>query len=147
MVGTSDAYPTTDQGTFVEELQFQGTSLDDRLNWQTGLYYEKSEPDGDYGAQSPAIISCDLATASSSNPADFRCNNFLSPQEAVGSVQSTRGGVTYENMAVYAQGTYDITEQWDVTAGVRYTDDKTTGKVTDTINYFPGDACRRVLSL
>jgi hypothetical protein len=60
MVGTSDAYPTTDQGTFVEELQFQGTSLDDRLTWQTGLYYEKSEPDGDYGAQSPAIISCDL---------------------------------------------------------------------------------------
>jgi iron complex outermembrane receptor protein len=136
MVGTSDAYPTTDQGTFVEELQFQGTSLDDRLTWQTGLYYEKSEPDGDYGAQSPAIISCDLATTSSSNPGDFRCNNFL----GVGSVQSTRGGVTYENAAVYAQGTYDINDKWDATAGLRYTDDKTTGKVTDTVNYFPAVA-------
>jgi iron complex outermembrane receptor protein len=136
MVGTNDDYPTTDQSTFVEELQLQGTSFDDRLTWQTGLYYEKSEPDGDYGAQSPAIISCDLATASSPNPADFRCNNLISQ----GTLQSTHGGATYENMAVYAQGTYDITEQWDVTAGLRYTDDKTTGKVTDTINFFPVDA-------
>lgn len=136
MIGTNDDYPTTDQSSFVEELQLQGSSFDDRLAWQTGLYYEKSEPDGDYGAQSPAIISCDLSTASSPNPADFRCNNLISQ----GTLQSTRGGATYENMAVYAQGTYDITEQWDVTAGVRYTDDKTTGKVTDTINFFPADA-------
>ncbi len=141
MVGTSNAYPTTDQGTFVEELQFQGTSFDERLSWQSGLYYEKSEPDGDYGAQSPAIISCDLNTVSSSNPADFRCNDFLKTgKKTTGSVQSTRGGVTYENMAVYGQGTYDITDRWDVTAGLRYTDDKTTGKVTDTIYYFPSVA-------
>ena len=68
-------------------------------------------------------------------PADFRCNDFLG---AARSVQSTLGGATYENMAVYAQGTYDITDQWDATVGVRYTDDKTTGEVTDTVNYFPG---------
>jgi iron complex outermembrane receptor protein len=142
MVGTSPDYPTTDQGTFVEELQFQGTSLDERLEWQTGLYYEKSEPDGDYGAQSPAIISCDLSTTGSADPADFRCNDFLGGLSGgtVGSVQSTRGGVTYENAAVYAQGTYDITDEWDATVGLRYTDDKTTGKVTDTVNYFPGVA-------
>jgi len=140
MVGTNPDFPTTDQGTVVEELQFQGTSLEERLEWQTGLYYEKSEPDGDYGAQSPAIISCDLSTTGSSNPADFRCNDFLGGLAGmtVGSVQSTRGGVTYENAAVYAQGTYDLTDEWNVTAGVRYTDDKTTGKVTDTVNYFPG---------
>ncbi|MCB1686902.1 MAG: TonB-dependent receptor [Halioglobus sp.] len=135
MIGTNDDYPTTDQQTVVEELQLQGTHFDDRLTWQTGLYYEKSEPDGDYGAQSPAIISCDLSTASSSNPADFLCNNLLSQ----GTLQSTRGGATYENAAVYAQGTYDISDQWDVTAGIRYTDDKTTGKITDTINFFPTD--------
>ncbi len=132
-IGTLPNNPTTDQATFVEELQLQGTSLDERLTWQSGLYYEKSEPDGDYGAQSPAIISCDLNTTGGSNPADFRCNDFL----GAGSVQSTKGGATYENMAVYAQGTYDITDQWDATVGVRYTDDKTTGQVTDTVNYFP----------
>jgi len=141
MVGTRDNLPTTDQSTFVEELQLQGTSFDEKLTWQTGVYYEKSEPDGDYGAQSPAIISCDLTTVSSTNPANFRCNDFLGgPGRTVGSVQSTVGGVTYENMAVYAQGTYDITEQWDATVGVRYTDDKTTGEVTDTVNYFPSVA-------
>jgi iron complex outermembrane recepter protein len=133
MVGTSPDFPTTDQSTFVEELQFQGTSFDDKLTWQSGLYYEKSEPDGHYGAQSPAIISCDLSTTGSANPSDYRCNDFL----GAGSVQSTRGGVTYENMAVYGQGTYDITDQWDATVGVRFTDDKTTGEVTDTVNYFP----------
>ena len=71
MVGTHPDHPTTDQATFVEELQLQGTSLDERLTWQSGLYYEKSEPDGDYGAQSPAIISCDLYTTGGSNPSRF----------------------------------------------------------------------------
>ena len=48
--GTRPGLPTTSQNSFVEELQLQGTSFDDALTWQGGLYYEKSEPDGESGA-------------------------------------------------------------------------------------------------
>ena len=34
----------TDQDTFTEELQFQGSALDRRLTYQAGVYAEWSEP-------------------------------------------------------------------------------------------------------
>jgi iron complex outermembrane recepter protein len=133
MVGLNSSRPTTDQKTVVEELQFSGLALDGDLVWQTGLYYEKSEPEDDYGSQSPALISCDLSTVSSPNPEDFRCNNLLRQ----GSIGDAPGGATYENKAVYLQATYDINDQFATTAGIRYTDDKTEGEVTENIYFFP----------
>lgn len=132
MVGLADDLHTTDQETFVEEMQIQGNNFDERLTWQAGLYYEKSEPNDDYGAQSPALISCDLYSINGS-PEDFLCNDVIGS----GAVQRTPGGVEYTNKAVYAQGTYDLNTEWALTAGLRYTDDKTKGDVTDTIYYFP----------
>ncbi len=135
-VGLADGQNTTDQETWVEELRIQGDSFDERLFWQAGIYYEKSEPVDDYGAQSPAIIACDQATITSTDPNDFRCNNLL----GVGALQSVPGGVTYTNKAIYAQGTYELSERWSVTAGLRYTEDETEGYANDTVYYFPGPA-------
>ena len=70
-------FPLTDQETVVEEFQLQGTSFDQRLTWQTGLYYEKSEPSSTYGSQNPAMISCDLSTVVSKDINDWRCNDLL----------------------------------------------------------------------
>ena len=135
MVGLASDLHTTDQESWVEEAQIQGTNFDERLTWQAGLYYEKSEPIDDYGAQSPALISCDLYTLSGS-PEDIRCNNIARQ----GAVQRTPGGVEYTNQAVYAQATYDLNTEFALTAGLRYTDDKTEGDVTDTIYFFPAVA-------
>lgn len=134
MVGLADNFKTTSQKTWVEEFQIQGTSFDDRLIWQGGIYYEKSSPKEDYGAQSPALISCDQTSITSSDPADYRCNNLL----GAGALQSTPGGVEYINKAIYAQATYDLNETLSLTAGLRYTDDKTEGYASDTVYYFPG---------
>ncbi|WP_317930879.1 TonB-dependent receptor [Halioxenophilus sp. WMMB6] len=133
MVGMADNLATTDQETYVEEIQLQGTNTDKTLTWQAGLYYENSKPRDDYGAQSGAIIACDVATLSSSDPADIRCNNLF----GIGSVQRTPGGAEYTNQAVYAQATYNMTETLALTAGLRYTDDKTTGYANETIYHFP----------
>jgi iron complex outermembrane receptor protein len=145
-------FPLTDQETVVEELQLQGTSFEQRLTWQAGLYYEKSEPSGTYGSQNPAMISCDLSTVVSKDINDWRCNDLLaaalyvqlgaSPLDpvpfTVGSGMRAPGGVTYENKAIYAQGSYDLADQWSLTAGLRYTDDDTEGWTTETVHYFPG---------
>ncbi|TGD73548.1 TonB-dependent receptor [Mangrovimicrobium sediminis] len=131
-VGYNSDVLTTDQETFVEEIQVQGISFDERLVWQVGLYYESSEPGGDYGSVSPALIACDQGSITGTNPADYRCNNLV----GIGAIQSIPGGVEYTNQAVYAQASYELSDSFGVTAGLRYTDDETKGEVTDTIYQF-----------
>lgn len=133
MVGLAENLPSTDQESGVEEIQLQGTAFDERLTWQGGLYYEKSQPINDYGFQSPALIACDQDSITSGNPDDFRCSNVF----GVGSVENNSGGAEYTSKAIYSQGTYDLTDTVSLTAGLRYTDDKTEGDVTDTIYKFP----------
>lgn len=135
MAGTSDALNVTDQKTWVEEFRLEGTAFDDRLDWQAGLYYEKSEPIDDYGSQSPAFISCDMSTISAADPSATRCNNLL----FLGSISGTPGGVTYTNKAVYVQGTYSFNDQWSGTLGLRYTDDETEGYVDQFVYQYPTD--------
>lgn len=135
MAGTSQARNVTDQKTWVEEFRLEGTAFDDRLDWQAGLYYEKSEPIDDYGSQSPAFISCDQSTVSAADPYATRCNNLL----FIGSISGTPGGVTYTNKAVYLQGTYAFNAQWSGTLGLRYTDDETEGYVNQFVYQYPTD--------
>ena len=149
---SANKFPVTDQKTMVEELQLQGSALDNSLTWQAGLYYEKSKPNGDYGSQNPAMISCDMSTITSDDVNDWRCNDILAAAQyvafggnpndpvpfTIGSGLSAPGGVTYENKAVYFQGTYALDEQWSLTAGLRYTHDETRGWTEETIYYFPG---------
>ncbi len=142
VVNSRSDLPTTDQRSFVEELQLQGTAFDDRLTWQAGAYFERSKPIGQSGSYGPAMISCDPSTIGSADPGQWRCNDLLRalffqpiPQ---GSVNSQPGGVTYKNQAIYAEGTYEFTDQWSMTLGLRYTEDETQGWVQETTYYFPG---------
>lgn len=159
MVGSNSQIATTDQKTWVEELQLQGTAFDDRLTWQAGLYWEKSKPNGTYGSANPSTLICDHATMSSPNLNDWRCNNALGalimmgmgvpgldtgiipgmPVPGAGTAISNPGGATYENRAVYFQGTWAFNDQWSMTAGLRYTHDKTKGWVDEAVYYFPGN--------
>lgn len=126
----SPTVPVTSQATYVEELQFQGTALDESLTWQAGLYYENSKPDGRSGNNSAAFLFCDLATIEG-DPSGFDCWNpapagsrgFLD----MGSVLVQKYKTEFENQAVYGQATYDFTSEFAVTAGLRYTKDKASG--------------------
>ena len=118
---------TNAQKGFVEELRFQGLALDDKLNWQTGLYYETSKPDGKSGTLSAIGIACD-SNSLSGDPASWQCYDPGQLQGMPGAVQANIGTIEYRNMAVYGQATYDITDEFRVTAGLRYTDDQTDGE-------------------
>ncbi|WP_210414011.1 TonB-dependent receptor [Luteithermobacter gelatinilyticus] len=99
-----------DQEQFTQEFQLLGTSLEGRLNWILGAYYFTED-------------------GNNVNELDFTVSRF-------------RSGGLYdnENIAAFAQATYDVTDQFHVTAGLRYTDE--TKKFTpDQIihqNYFAG---------
>jgi len=81
------------QDQFSQEIQISGTAFDDRLNWILGGYY--FEEDGlNY------------------NPVDFA------------SVDIESGGFfEHDSKAAFAQGTYDVTDNLHITAGIRYTKD------------------------
>lgn len=99
-----------EEGTdfFSQELQLSGTALSDRLNWVAGVYYSKDEPyrielEDRYGRNSEA------------NGVLIR--NDTAEQET-------------KSTGVYAQGTYDITDQLALTLGVRYTEDDKTFRLS-----------------
>jgi iron complex outermembrane recepter protein len=120
--------PTNSQTTFVEELQFQGTGLDKKLTWQAGLYYENSKPDGLSGSNAPSLITCPQPLGR--DPAQWGCMDILGGLAPAGSgfsgsVQSNIGKIEYLNQAVYSQVTYDISDEFKITGGLRYTVDET----------------------
>jgi len=124
---------SADQSTFTEELQLQGHALGDRLDYQMGGYLEISDPIGTLGSLSPQVITCP-------NTFSLQCTDYLglASGSLVGSVDSvTDGGISYRDIGVYAQSSYSLTDQLKLTAGLRYTDDRSIGKVENVTYYFP----------
>ncbi|HKY90465.1 MAG TPA: TonB-dependent receptor [Nevskiaceae bacterium] len=117
-------FPVTSQTTWVEELQLQGRSFAERLTWQTGLYWENSRPDGFSGNNSVALVSCELATIELT-PDQYNCFDPTGGQ--VAAVLNYKFKTDYLNRAAYAQATFDIADPLSLTAGFRYTWDRTEG--------------------
>jgi len=117
---------TADQSTFTEELQLQGTNLGNKLEWQTGIYFEKSDPKSTVGSTSPILLNCTDLYA-------FDCTNPLFG----GSITNIPSETSFETRAVYAQSTYHPTETVSLTAGLRYTEDKTEAKAQQYVYALP----------
>ena len=105
---------TADESTATEELRFQGTAMNNRLNWQAGGYEENVEPLAVVGSQSPVLIDC-------INSNTFDCINPL----GIGSVGHSAGKTYFNNTGLYEQSTYTLTDTLKATEGLRYTWDQT----------------------
>jgi len=80
---------------FSQEIQFSGTAMDETVQWLLGFYYFEEEADNVNLVSFPSII-----------------GNLVS------------GGKTdNENFAVFGQFTWDITDSFHLTGGLRYTDE------------------------
>lgn len=129
--------PVTSQETWVWELQMQGLSDSGRFDWQAGLYYENSQPDGFSGNNAASFLYCEVATIAG-DPTQANCFDPLNG--LLGGVLNYRVKTEYLNKAVYAQGSYDIFEPLSVTLGLRYTWDETEGVGTKELYRFSGTA-------
>jgi iron complex outermembrane receptor protein len=108
---------TNDQETMTEELQFQGTSLGGRLDWQAGAYYEESNPLSMTGTQSPFFLNCPDAMT-------FQCTDPLSALTGgapFGSLGYQVGKMQFRNKALYSQATFKLTDKLSISGGIRYT--------------------------
>jgi iron complex outermembrane receptor protein len=99
-----------DQDQFSQEFHLLGDSFDSKLNWILGLYYFTED-------------------GNNANTLDFTVSNFLSG-----------GKFDNESYAAFAQGSYDLADDWTLTLGVRYTDEtkKFTPDQYIIENYFAG---------
>ena len=131
---------TSNQSTATEELQIQGSALDDKLTYQGGLYTEFSDPLGLSGNQSYSLALCsNVATLQCSDPIGGDFTNLTgSPTPiTVGAVNYTAGRTSYRDLGAYAQSTYKFTDKLSLTGGIRYTSDRQTN-VSQRLTYvFP----------
>ncbi|MFK4870436.1 TonB-dependent receptor [Novosphingobium sp. ZW T3_23] len=127
---------SNDQSTFSEELQLQGSAFKERLNWQTGAYFERSAPLGTYGNQNPSNLSC-------LDSDDFECVDALGRltgrEGLVGSLSRQLTRTNFRNIGLYAQGTFKFSDAFSVTGGFRYTWDKTSSVASKQIVRFPAE--------
>ncbi|MFD1613297.1 TonB-dependent receptor [Sphingomonas tabacisoli] len=120
--------PNAAQYTFTEELQFQGQI--DRLKWQAGGYFEISNPTRANTQRNQLFINC-------ANAAALQCIPALGATSSVGILDQK---FRFRNIAAYAQATYDITDQFSVTGGIRYTSDRIRARARNVTTRFLGAA-------
>jgi iron complex outermembrane receptor protein len=129
------------QDTFVEELQIQGKAADGKLDFQGGLYYEHSTP-GSKTQNYSIAVGAICQKGAFEDLASMRCLNAstagLLRLPATVSVNSY--SIEYINMAAYAQATYALSDQLKLTAGLRYTYDRTRGESSSPQGRFLPDA-------
>ena len=119
-----------DQSTFTEELQFQGNSLDGRLQWIVGGYYEKSRTlGGGTGTLTENLLNCNDPRIGEFNVPLPNGLGFVQPVDCAtpfggGKLSTSLRSTVFEGFGVFSQATYDITDTLSFTGGIRYTEDR-----------------------
>jgi len=111
---------SSDQSTFTEEVQAQGSALDDKLTYQGGAYYELSQPLAASGSISNQLLAC-------SNISAGQCTDLYGEAFGgipVGALNFTSARTSFRDVGVYAQANYAITSTLKLTGGARYTWDR-----------------------
>lgn len=105
-----------DQWQFSQELQVFGSAFDSKLDWLAGLYYIKEDID--------SFIRLNL-----SHSEDF----VFFPYDVYEDNQ-----IDIESFAAFFQGTYSVTDNISITAGVRYTTEEKTLDFSHELAKLPG---------
>jgi len=112
----------SDNEQTTHELQVLGDALDDRLQYTLGLYQFEEQSNED----NPQWFILPASFAFAAQPAPFQ--QFLCRGSCIGkdvqlSTPVFEYGSDNEAVAVYGQLTYAVTDAFDITAGIRYTED------------------------
>jgi len=130
---------SANQATYTEEFRIQGTSADQRLAYQGGVYAEWSDPLGPVGNQSEQLAACkdpgSLSTCTDPIGSAFAAASGFPVQ--VGVVNYTVGETQFRDQGLYTQESYSLTDQLKLTGGARYTWDSAANEATRIGYHFP----------
>ena len=123
---TNSAGHNSSQSAFTEELQFQGTN--GALTWQAGGYASLSRPIGFSSGRTAILLNC--VSVQSAQCVNNLLLNVPLPSGAVavsgiGQISQSATKASFNDFGLYAQATYKLTEQLNLTGGFRYTWDRT----------------------
>lgn len=113
--------PEAEREQFTQELKFNGTLFEDRLNLTFGVFYAREELtdtlDGtDVGDN--GLVGLPPSAAAPGVPVP---PNVIAPVQANA---ASLADYVNETRAVFAQGTFDLTEWLQLTVGIRYTEEE-----------------------
>ncbi|MFC0204976.1 TonB-dependent receptor [Novosphingobium soli] len=135
-INNTPGYNNASQLTWTEELQVQGQSADGGLKWQAGGYYEASDPIGFTSQSTTQLMNCQDSYA--------QLGRYLSGGPMVSCPAGSSASISipfqktwFRSKGLYFQGTYNLTDQFSVTGGVRYTWDRMTHRYDGTTLRFP----------
>ena len=129
---------SADQSTWTEELQIQGSSLEERLTWQAGVYFEWSDPESEVGNQSPTLVLCnDLASFDCIDPLGSAFTALAGQPFNIGQVGTGVAETSFRNRGIYAQSSYSFSEELRLTLGYRYTWDEQKNDINHVTTTFP----------
>ena len=135
---TNPGLDSADQSTYTEELRLQGSTADQRLTYQGGVYLEWSDPLGEVGGQGAQLASCtNAATLNCTDPIGAAFSQAFGFPVHVGAVNSTIGETRFRDQGVYTQESYAFSDQWKLTSGARYTWDSQSNEATRVSYSFP----------
>ena len=98
---------TRDQ--YSEELQLSGTALNERLAYTTGIFLAREE----------------INDTASGNLVGFNGYSYKADVSSlIPKIIGTSSDLTNDSYAIFAQGTYDVTDWYQLTVGTRYTVEK-----------------------
>ncbi|MFC0204207.1 TonB-dependent receptor [Novosphingobium soli] len=129
-LGAQPGYDASAQSAFTEELQLQGNSEDGKLTYVVGGYLEFARPLGWNQQRTGIYADCD-------DPGTIDCTTPL----GFGLISQSRTRFNFDNHGIFAQGTYNFTDQFALTLGGRWTFDKIEGtgeSVRYTLATIPG---------
>jgi outer membrane receptor protein involved in Fe transport len=100
---------------FVQELRAQATALDGRLDYEAGVYYTKEDNQN----RLPTMKTWDAATGAP-KPVVIPGTSVPYPD----GLATARIDTDYEEVSVFANATYALTENFDLQAGIRWGQDR-----------------------
>lgn len=98
---------------YSQELHLSGNALDERLAYTTGIFLSKEDLENNITGNTVGY-----------NGYSYKKNAFGDISVLIPKIIGANSDLTNDSVAVFAQGTYDVTDWYQLTMGTRYTTEK-----------------------
>lgn len=124
----------TDTKSYSHELRLNGLAFNDRLDWMVGLYYGYEELDQKYTLQFEEEMQIGLSIGAFAQPSWNELNYVSGGVDAVGDFGSPNAYQESESWSIFTHNVFSVTENFDVTVGIRYVDEEKEGSMSQQVD-------------